>query len=223
MDDISYGRRRRTSYITVALFALVAGMLGERAWYSSRGNREAPTDTVRTEVIDTIPYYEPVARDSVVVRYVTKVLKVAEPAADAAGTVALKVGRADAVALKVGRADAVALKVGVADAVGTDGTLVATKSQQTGRTDSVAVEIPITQKEYIADEYRAYVSGYMPNLDSIFVHEKTVSEKVVVAQQQTQRSRQPRFGVGVITGVGYGVINKKPDVYVGVGAYLRLW
>lgn len=213
MDDISYGRRRRTSYITVALFALVAGMLGERAWYSSRGNCEAPTDTVRTEVIDTIPYYEPVARDSVVVRYVTKVLKVAEPAADAAGTVALKVGRADAVALKVG----------VADAVGTDGTLVAKESQQTGRTDSVAVEIPITQKEYIADEYRAYVSGYMPNLDSIFVHEKTVSEKVVVAQQQTQRSRQPRFGVGVITGVGYGVINKKPDVYVGVGAYLRLW
>ena len=29
--------------------------------------------------------------------------------------------------------------------------------------------------------------------------------------------------IGVITGVGYGVINKKPDVYVGVGAYLRLW
>lgn len=33
----------------------------------------------------------------------------------------------------------------------------------------VAVEIPITQKEYEGAEYHAWVSGYEPSLDSIFV------------------------------------------------------
>lgn len=38
--------------------------------------------------------------------------------------------------------------------------------------DSVAVEIPITQREYESEDYHAWVSGYEPMLDSIFVFPK---------------------------------------------------
>lgn len=39
--------------------------------------------------------------------------------------------------------------------------------------DSVAVEVPITSKHYGNEQYDAYISGFEPNLDSIFVYQKT--------------------------------------------------
>lgn len=169
--------------VVVAVLMVLSGLFG---WYvaCNSGETSVHTDTVRTEVIDTIHYYEPVPKDSVVLRYVTKILPF-KPCGETHGTVV----DGDTVA---GATDTVA--------------------------DSVAVEIPITQKKYETDEYRAYVSGFEPNLDSIFVYQKTVNEKVVVTQQRT---KQPRLGVGVVTGVGYGLINQKPDAYIGLGFYLR--
>ena len=38
--------------------------------------------------------------------------------------------------------------------------------------DSVLVEVPIESKHYHSDEYDAYISGFEPNLDSIFVYKK---------------------------------------------------
>lgn len=38
--------------------------------------------------------------------------------------------------------------------------------------DSVLVEVPITSKHYKDERYDAYISGYEPNLDSIFVYQK---------------------------------------------------
>ena len=148
------------------------------------------SDTVRVEVIDTIPYYKPVAKDSVVLRYVTRVLKVAQPTA---GTVAER-----------------------------DTSLQGLYAQDPAQImrDSAAVEIPITQKKYETDDYRAYVSGYEPSLDSIFLYRKTVTESVVMTRE---RVKKQRFGIGVTTGVGYGLITRKPDVYIGVGVYVRLW
>jgi len=169
--------------VVVAVLMVLSGLFG---WYvaCNSGETSVHTDTVRTEVIDTIHYYEPVPKDSVVLRYVTKVLPVSSRENSEAR----------------------------------DTEMVAIASQHTGHGDSVAVEIPITQKKYETDEYRAYVSGFEPNLDSIFVYQKTVNEKVVVTQQRT---KQPRLGVGVVTGVGYGLINQKPDAYIGLGFYLR--
>jgi len=86
-------------------------------------------------------------------------------------------------------------------------------------TDSVSVTIPITQKVYEADSYRAYVSGYEPCLDSIFVREKTVRETVTIPVKQ----KQSRFGFGVGIGAGYGIINKKPDIFVGGVVSYRIW
>lgn len=85
--------------------------------------------------------------------------------------------------------------------------------------DSVSVEIPITQKVYEADSYRAYVSGYEPSLDSIFVRQKTVQETITVPFKQ----KQNRFGFGIGIGAGYGIINKKPDIFVGGTVYMRVF
>lgn len=96
-------------------------------------------------------------------------------------------------------------------------TLSVEKPQSTQ--DSVSVTIPITQKVYEADSYRAYVSGYEPSLDSIFVREKTVLETVTIPVKQ----KQSRFGFGVGVGAGYGIINKKPDIFVGGVVSYRIW
>jgi hypothetical protein len=85
--------------------------------------------------------------------------------------------------------------------------------------DSVSVTIPITQKVYEADSYRAYVSGYEPSLDSIFVREKTVHETVTIPVKQ----KQSRFGFGVGVGAGYGIINKKPDIFIGGTVNMRIF
>lgn len=178
----------KKALVTIAVVAVLMVLSGALGWYAAYHNMETSvhSDTVRTEVIDTIPYFKPVPKDSVVVRYVTKALPVSSRENSEAR----------------------------------DTEMVAMLSQHTGHGDSVAVEIPITQKKYETDEYRAYVSGFEPNLDSIFVYQKTINEKVVSTQVHT---KQPRLGVGVTTGVGYGVIHKKPDAYIGIGFYLRLW
>jgi hypothetical protein len=176
-------KKALVAIVVVAVLMVLSGALG---WYAAYHNMETSvhSDTVRTEVIDTIPYFKPVPKDSVVVRYVTKALPVSSRENSEAR----------------------------------DTEMVAIASQHTGHGDSVAVEIPITQKKYETDQYRAYVSGFEPSLDSIFVYQKTVTESVVV----TQQAKQQRFGVGVVGGFGYGVTSRKPDVFVGLGIYWRL-
>lgn len=80
------------------------------------------------------------------------------------------------------------------------------------------VLIPITQKEYRDSDYRAWVSGYNPKLDSI----RVFSKAVVVSKMETVTKRNP-FSLGIIGGVGYGVITRKPDIFVGVGGSIRIW
>ena len=77
--------------------------------------------------------------------------------------------------------------------------------------DSMAVEIPITQKRYDGDDYRAYVSGYEPNLDSIFVFPKTT----VIHE----RSYKPpnKWHIGITGGYGYGFKSKQAEPYIGIG------
>lgn len=79
--------------------------------------------------------------------------------------------------------------------------------------EPVIVPIRITQKEYQTDDYRAWVSGYNPALDSIHIFRKTLS----VTQKQPSR----RFGIGITAGYGIGKNGLSP--YVGIGGYYRIW
>lgn len=83
--------------------------------------------------------------------------------------------------------------------------------------DSAVVAIPITQKRYDGDDYRAYVSGYEPNLDSIFVFRR--SDVVTI----TERKEPRRLTIGVSAGYGYGLSSNKFEPYIGIGVSYRLF
>lgn len=76
---------------------------------------------------------------------------------------------------------------------------------EAGVMDSVQVELPITQKVYEDSIYRAYISGYNPNLDSIIIIPPTIVKK-------------RRWNIGLQ--IGYGMtIEQRPNFtpYVGIG------
>lgn len=77
--------------------------------------------------------------------------------------------------------------------------------------DSIYIPVPISQKEYQTENYRAWVSGYKPSLDSVWVY----PEKIII------REKPRRWGIGVIAGYGIGRNGLSP--YVGVGGYWRVW
>ena len=77
--------------------------------------------------------------------------------------------------------------------------------------DSAAVEIPITQREYEAEEDHAWVSGYEPSLDSIYVFPR---HDVVTIREPP--GRQKRWGVGVFAGYGMTPQGLQPCVGVSV-------
>lgn len=85
-------------------------------------------------------------------------------------------------------------------------------------TDSVLVEVqlPVETKIYTDDStYEASISGYKAELDYFKVFPVTTTiynEKTLEIER-----KQPLLTHNIQLGVGYGVINKKPDLYVGYG------
>lgn len=80
--------------------------------------------------------------------------------------------------------------------------------------DSVKVQIPISQKVYEDTLYKAYVSGYEPKLDSITIKQRTTYIT------HTIRDKESRFGIGLQA--GYGLTPKGMMPYFGVGLSYRL-
>lgn len=76
----------------------------------------------------------------------------------------------------------------------------------------VAVQVPIEQKTYESENYRAIIEGHMPKLLSmeVFPETKYVTNTVI----NTINKRQ-RFGIGVQT--GYGMSKDGLSPYIGVG------
>ena len=87
--------------------------------------------------------------------------------------------------------------------------------------DSIEVPVPIVQKRYEDSLYTAWVSGYEPALDSIRLHQPTITNTVTITK--TIKGKVPRLSFGVQTGAGIGAFSRQPDVYVGVGLHWRLW
>ena len=83
--------------------------------------------------------------------------------------------------------------------------------------DSVRVVVPISQIVYEGEDYKAYVSGFEARLDSIFVDRRTVTVSKSVCR------KPPRVSVGIVGGVGYGVMHRQADCFVGVGVSFRLF
>ena len=82
--------------------------------------------------------------------------------------------------------------------------------------DSVSVQIPITQRVYETDRYRAVVSGYQPSLDDLLIYQPSQVVRI--------KDKPKRWGIGVQ--VGYGMTVKgSPQFapYIGVGVSYNLF
>lgn len=85
-------------------------------------------------------------------------------------------------------------------------------------TDSVKVEVqlPIETKTYTDDStYNVQISGFKAELDKIEVFPRTTT--IYKEKVQEIALKQPLIKHGVQVGVGYGMINNKPDFYIGYG------
>lgn len=81
--------------------------------------------------------------------------------------------------------------------------------------DSAAVVIPITQKVYEDSTYKAWVSGYEPQLDSIFVYQKTQVINHYI------REKPKHWGIGLQ--IGYGSNGKALQPYIGIGVNYNIF
>lgn len=77
--------------------------------------------------------------------------------------------------------------------------------------DTLYIPVPIQQKVYETEYYRAVISGYRANLDTMTIYHK----KEIIYQNQR------RWGIGIIAGYGVGKNGISP--YVGVGGFYRIW
>ena len=82
--------------------------------------------------------------------------------------------------------------------------------------DSVEVVVPITQRVYGDSLYRAYVSGYRPQLDSIFVYPRTSYITTTV------KEKPKRWGIGLQAGYGY-TPGSGMSPYLGIGVSYNIY
>lgn len=86
--------------------------------------------------------------------------------------------------------------------------------------DSIAIEIPITQKMYEDSTYQAWVSGYKPMLDSIRIFQPVTTITHTVTNTDV-RYKIKRWGLGVQ--VGMGVTPTKVEPYIGIGVTYNIF
>lgn len=84
-------------------------------------------------------------------------------------------------------------------------------------TDTIQVDMPITQKRYEDSTYTAWVSGYEPSLDSIRVYRKNE----VITINKIIKEPPNRFVVSF--NVGYGLTQNGLQPYIGIGVGYKLF
>jgi hypothetical protein len=83
--------------------------------------------------------------------------------------------------------------------------------------DTLYQVLPKTQRYYVKDSvYKAWISGYKPQLDSIQVYPKTIIQTI----NNTITRKPSKFGIGI--SAGYGVtVNKQPIFVPFIGVSLN--
>ena len=175
---------------TALIFFLVGLLCGGVIGFGvGRGTAEKGADgkIITTDTItryDTLLVKSPTARDSIVVKYITKTLPSSKQ-----------------------KKNDTFLAENYAQNNGEN----IPAQEMSDERDSVAVKIPITQKRYDGENYSAWVSGYEPSLDSIFVRGRTD----VITIRETKPPN--KWYIGVQCGVGYTFKSKQFEPFIGVG------
>ena len=82
----------------------------------------------------------------------------------------------------------------------------------------VEVEVPIESKTYQDSTYYAVISGFRANLDTLKVFPRETTITIEKTSYKPNKGVKIRPSVNV--GYGYGMFNKKSDLYIGLGASL---
>lgn len=82
----------------------------------------------------------------------------------------------------------------------------------------VQVSVPISTTVYNDSSYRAVISGYRVNLDTIQIYPKHTTTTIT-----NSIFKQKRWYIGIQAGAGWGIYNKQPDIFLGVGVSYRLF
>lgn len=88
-------------------------------------------------------------------------------------------------------------------------------AEDSAGTDSVRVIVPVTQAVYGGENYRAYISGFRPRLDSLIFNETHCT--VATAP----RSQVSRWSIGITA--GYGITPSGFQPFIGVGVSFRIF
>ena len=222
--------------VCTGLTGLLCGLLIGFSFGFTRGKEAfisgsaVSVDTVR----DTVRIMEPRAADSVVtgVIRVPVVLPMADPSEPELPKAEIKVFEPDSLD-KALHGDGAAKQHPTEPSGkrnGGDNCGACSEAQKRGkfaRKDTAWITVPRTQKRYEDSTYTAWVSGYEARLDSIHVYRRTVTRTVVVPETVLKGGARnwlhERFGAGIVGGAGYGLTTKRPDVFVGVGGWIRIF
>ena len=81
-----------------------------------------------------------------------------------------------------------------------------------------SILLPRETKTYEDSTYKAVVSGYKPSLDTLMVFPNTI---YITTEKVREIEKKDRFSWGLQLGVGYGLVHRKPDIYVGIGGQIN--
>lgn len=74
-------------------------------------------------------------------------------------------------------------------------------------------------KVYRDSTYEAQISGFQPHLDHIKVFPNTTY--ITTEKTSYIEKKKRRFTHGIQAGIGFGIVNKKPDVFIGYGVQIN--
>lgn len=77
-----------------------------------------------------------------------------------------------------------------------------------------SILLPRETKTYEDSTYNVRISGYNPKLEEITIFPKTYT---IEKTKTVTVTKKQRFTWGLQGGFGYGLINRKPDFFIGVG------
>jgi hypothetical protein len=77
-----------------------------------------------------------------------------------------------------------------------------------------SIVLETEEKVYQDSSYKLQISGFQPQLDWIELYPKTV---YINTETTVETVKKQRFTHGIQAGIGYGIINKKTDLWVGYG------
>lgn len=89
-------------------------------------------------------------------------------------------------------------------------------------------EDSITTNNNAKVQYRAIISGYEQSLDTISFNVKypmvtNTITNTITNEKTITKYKNPKITAGIAAGAGYGIINKKPDIFIGFSLQLPIF